>query len=516
MPLESLLDYALRSTLLIAAAGIMACLLRRTSAARRHLVWLVAVTMLLALPAIRRVAPRWEAPAPARALLKAPLRTVVEVTGQSESGPDQRRSRNFLWLSIWLAGSAFFLTRYARAQWLAHGLARRSRPSKFGTDVRISSHLPVPMVCGLLNPVIVLPEDSRLWTVEQRESVIAHERMHIRRRDMWWQALAQVVCAVYWPQPLVWLAAAAMRKECEQACDDGVLVGGTPASAYAGYLVSIARALSHRNTAPAGGIAMTRTSQLQQRIHALLDPSADRRHAGRTFASAAIGLAFALTALVATVDTPVFAQQNRFAGVVKDPSGAVVQNARLDLRVAGGNFHEVVYSNAAGEYRIEDVPEGVYDLTISVPGFARLIQSGMKFEPGKSPRFDFTVNVGMMQESVQVKAEGSPRAAAPVTGTPQRIRVGGNIQSAKLVSKTNPVYPPTAKADGVVGTVLMRAVIGKEGSVLNLESINKSVDARLVDNAMNAVRQWVYTPTLLNGQPVEIVTEIEVNYTLSQ
>jgi protein TonB len=99
---------------------------------------------------------------------------------------------------------------------------------------------------------------------------------------------------------------------------------------------------------------------------------------------------------------------------------------------------------------------------------------------------------------------------------PQRIRVGGNLQYAKMTTKVNPAYPPDCKAEGIEGTVALRATIGRDGGVLNLERINELVDARLAQAAMDAVRQWRYQPTLLNGLPVEVVTEIEVNFTLAK
>lgn len=97
---------------------------------------------------------------------------------------------------------------------------------------------------------------------------------------------------------------------------------------------------------------------------------------------------------------------------------------------------------------------------------------------------------------------------------PDRLRIGGNAQATKIVMKVTPIYPPLAKQAKVQGVVSMNAVIDKEGHVSELELI--SGHPLLVDSAISAVRQWVYTPTLLNGQPVEVVTQIDVNYTLTQ
>jgi TonB family protein len=102
---------------------------------------------------------------------------------------------------------------------------------------------------------------------------------------------------------------------------------------------------------------------------------------------------------------------------------------------------------------------------------------------------------------------------ADVPGSP-RIRVGGNVQQAKLVSQVRPVYPPEAKAQGIQGKVTLQAILDKDGTVANLVVV--SGDPMLVPAAMEAVRQWKYQTTLLNGEPVEVVTQIDINFTLSK
>jgi periplasmic protein TonB len=96
----------------------------------------------------------------------------------------------------------------------------------------------------------------------------------------------------------------------------------------------------------------------------------------------------------------------------------------------------------------------------------------------------------------------------------QRVRVGGNVQAARLVRKLTPVYPPLAKQARIQGTVKFTAIIGTDGTIRNLQLI--SGHPLLVPSAQEAVRQWAYQPTLLNGEPVEVITQIDVNFTLSQ
>jgi protein TonB len=100
----------------------------------------------------------------------------------------------------------------------------------------------------------------------------------------------------------------------------------------------------------------------------------------------------------------------------------------------------------------------------------------------------------------------------PPKVTPTRIRVGGNVQSASLVHQTMPLYPQIAKTAHISGTVVLHAIIGKNGTVQNLEYI--SGPPLLMKSAMDAVQQWRYRPTMLNGEPVEVDTTISVVFTL--
>jgi protein TonB len=102
----------------------------------------------------------------------------------------------------------------------------------------------------------------------------------------------------------------------------------------------------------------------------------------------------------------------------------------------------------------------------------------------------------------------------PKPAAPQRIRVGGNVQQAMLIRQPKPVYPPLAKQARIQGVVRLNAIIGKDGTIQNLTVANGH--PLLVPSALEAVKQWVYKPTLLNGEPVEVITQIDVNFTLSQ
>jgi periplasmic protein TonB len=100
----------------------------------------------------------------------------------------------------------------------------------------------------------------------------------------------------------------------------------------------------------------------------------------------------------------------------------------------------------------------------------------------------------------------------PRAPTPARIRVGGNVQQAMLVRQVLPIYPPIAKTAHISGSVVLHAIIGKDGTVEHLEVV--SGPPLLVRSAMDAVQQWRYRPTMLNSEPVEVDTTITVVFTL--
>jgi periplasmic protein TonB len=112
---------------------------------------------------------------------------------------------------------------------------------------------------------------------------------------------------------------------------------------------------------------------------------------------------------------------------------------------------------------------------------------------------------------------GGVGTAAPPPPKPKQtgpLRVGGNVQAARIVNRVQPVYPPLARQTRISGTVRLHAIIGKDGTVQQLEVL--SGHPLLQQAALDAVRQWRYQPTLLNGDPVDVDTTIDVIFSLNQ
>jgi TonB family protein len=132
---------------------------------------------------------------------------------------------------------------------------------------------------------------------------------------------------------------------------------------------------------------------------------------------------------------------------------------------------------------------------------------------GRDPNGDLVLRITAPGIALAGTPIGGMTAAPPPDGT-RRITIGGNVQQVKLISQTHPAYPSLAKQARIEGVVHLQAVIAADGSVKDLSVI--SGHPLLIPSALEAVRQWVYQTTLLNGEPVEVMTQIDVNYTLAQ
>jgi len=451
------------------------------------------------------------------------------------AGSKQRRSD---WWIAYLAGLLIVAGRFLAGTVRTARMVRAARPATYAQaladrlcrDLAISRPVralesngaAVPMTWGTLRPVVLLPEAAGRWPVARLHAVVLHELVHVQRHDLVAQIAAQAACCLYWFHPMVWLAMRQLRKERETACDDAVLSGGVAAPDYAGHLLELARAIVPRRSL-ADAPAMAENGDLEQRVRAVLDRGRNRAPLNRRLAAAVAVLACALVLPVASVTLHAQAGSGGLAGVVQDPSGARVPDCEVRIRNLDHKNEEVGKVNAAGEFGFANVPAGRYAIEVRARGFAPGKTESL-VEAGRQNAVMVALSLGQISEAVKVRgakpANGSMTAgtpeAAPSGRAPQRIPVGGNVQPAKLLSQVPPVYPANLKQQGIAGTVMLRAIISKTGEPLNPVVINTTVHPGLAQAALEAVRQWRYQPTLLNGQPVEIVTNIDVTFELDQ
>ena len=209
------------------------------------------------------------------------------------------------------------------------------------------------------------------------------------------------------------------------------------------------------------------------------------------------------------------------SGTVVDSSGAVMPGVRLTVasieRTPFGIRESplaTTTANDAGNFAFTTLPEGRYSLKAELPGFTTFRKASLEIEPSQTVREDIIMFIGNIVERIQVRAAGQPKGPVP-PGIPQRIRVGGNVIAANLISQVRPVYPQSAREAGIEGTVHLQGLISTEGSLIALRVVGGS-DPDLANAALESVSQWRYRPTLLNTLPVEVLTEIDVDFKLSQ
>jgi TonB family protein len=261
---DLLMESAIRSTVVLSTAWIVALILRRASADLRHKVWLAALIgvafSLVSMP------------------VPEPFRFVIAVQAGGAPGLAASIHWSIALTVAWAAGMTLLLVRSGLG--LARLARMTSRARRMGSEgFLVSDSVTTPMTWGVLRPVILLPAYIANWPAEKRDAVILHEQAHVERRDWMWQTFAQAVIAVFGFHPLVWLAAIQLRQEAERAADDRVLAEGIQAAEYAGQLVEVARRL--RGRVPQESVAMVREPILTSRVTAILDSTYSRGRTGR-------------------------------------------------------------------------------------------------------------------------------------------------------------------------------------------------------------------------------------------
>ncbi len=513
---------AVKATVLLTVAFAAAWMLRSKAAALRHFVWTAAFAALLLLPPATAVAPKWGWRAMPVAKAVVTVRQSTMLGPHTPAEPASRLPQ--FWLPmLWAAGFLLMAIRFSAGAIRTARMVSRAVRAKHAEEAGIetftplleSSEVPMPLAWGIRRPVVVLPIEAREWPPARLRTVLLHELTHVERCDLLAQAAGHAVCCFYWFHPLAWLAAGQLRKERERACDDAVLLRGIAPHDYAAHLVELVRAMAARGTRFAGAVGMAERSDLESRVRALLDRGRARQPLSRRAAIAVGAAAIAMLLPLAVLTTYAQGVRGGLAGVVKDPSGAVVPGCTVEARNLDGSNEETAVANAAGVYQFAAIPPGSYELQVKAQGFATF-KTQVIVSANIVARVDANLSIGKVSQAMTVVAENQgsqPRVmnAAPA-GTAERIRVGGMVQAARAIQMVRAVYPPDAQQEGIEGTVRMRAIISKTGAVLKTVVLNTNIDPRLAKAALDAVSQWSYQPALLNGEPVEIVTDIDVEF----
>ena len=392
----------------------------------------------------------------------------------------------------------------------------------------------VPLTFGLRQPKILLPVDYPNWSTLRQRTVLLHELAHVQRRDVLSQIAANLITAVWWFQPLCWINRRSLRRESEGACDALVLAYGVRPSDYAAQLLEIARSFRKGPRWSSAAIAMARHhSELEARMHAILDPHPSN---GPQKLFAAAIAALTLWSITASAITFIPQRNNSLGGIFMkrtllsgllpsvglsaatiggslfDPSGAAVSQAKASLYNPETTATAETTTTTDGKFAFENLPAGSYILRVEKPGFTSLFRefnvgADAKLERGLTLNAKENIAGGTDQSIVNDPADSQPL-------NPGQLRVKGELAEANLVKKVQPVYPVSAKQNRVQGVVSLDVAISQEGVPQEIRVVASPSDD-LTQSALEAVRQWRYKPVLLNGQPVNVVTNVIVSYTLS-
>ena len=272
----------LKVSLVLALTLAIGATMRRSSAALRHLIYCCGLAGALLL-ILTLIAP---AGSPAFRINSLSVPATVRI---ARGTPALAASvlRDLPWL--WLAGTVLLLARIAVGYWRVARYVRNA-----GHAETTYADVSVPVVVGLGRAVILLPHSSADWPPERLDAALRHERAHLRRGDLWTLLLSHVTCAVYWFHPLAWLAAAQMRREQEQACDDAVILSGLAPDLYAEALIAAARNLTSTKLT---GCPMLTQKTFRNRVVRLLSNGVPRVSSSSTLRCAAIVFAGVVLAI---------------------------------------------------------------------------------------------------------------------------------------------------------------------------------------------------------------------------
>jgi len=565
------LAFSAQLVCVIALAGLLSLVVRIDRAWVRYQYWRAVLVFCVLLPWFER-----------RQLASA---TVVETT----AGPGLPSGAN-LWVfsvdvgastpgrawmqvAIWivLAGIALRLAYVSVGLWRLRRLRRsgRAAPSAayddmqraLGTRAEIrfadAGH---PVTWGLSRPIVMLPESLTSQPVEVQRAVVAHELLHVSRRDWPWVVCEELLRAVLWFHPAIWWLVARVRLAREEAVDELTVRVTGQRRAYVEALLAFADAPSF-----VPGAAFGRRRNLFRRMLLISKEAvmSSRRIvissvvlvagvvAGSWYAVSAFPLMQA-PGVIQPAAAPVAGDQpgplesrakaitpenpiprRTYSAIPRNPATTGGLAVAVTVRVTLNSLGRV------GEARLF-APFGAPPADAFVKAALDAVRQWV-YEPPADAPISFNVTFVFPPSSeARIVAYGPPAGVEAGTGgfiggaapppppppapppppwiregaasTLAPVRIGGAIKPPTKTKDVRPEYPATAQSSRLQGVVILEVVIGPDGRVDRV-AVLRSIP--LLDQAaMDAVKEWEFTPTLLNGAPVPVIMTVTVNFTL--
>jgi carboxyl-terminal processing protease len=553
MTLEKFLIAAsLRAAAILAMAYAAALVLAlcRASAAARHKLWALSLTASLGVPVLIGALPAWHfsLPLPTLALSLSPANEPIAKTSQATQflaaaepvaqatnpsllplGPPSPQLDSAVltihkpdepeaprspvpitawFLLVWTIGASLTISplllglvslrRLERSSKLVSNgplqsvLDQGARQYHINRPIQLltSAHRLMPMTWGLWKPCILLPVEAENWSPERLRVVLHHELAHVARRDCFWQSVAQLARAMYWFNPLVWLAERQLRIEQERACDDLVLSRGFNPPDYADHLLAVSAGCS-RISACTSALAMSHSSNLENRLMAILNPSLNRRPLSGSVTRNMAIVTIAATVLVSLthVESTVTASEAAAQKDAKnaDPPAAVVDRSQAlailrakinEQYVTPVNDNEILEGALKGMIGALKDPYSDYLTPESLATMEKQISSAI-------------VGIGVQLEMLDKQI----RVVTPLAGSPALkagVRPGDAILEIDGQSTAGLGLPDVVKRiAGPAGTNVRLKIDREDSKSLNLNIVRGSVSLPTVSGFRRAAdNKW--------------------------
>ena len=577
LTIANLFTWALQAALLVVVALLTLRFVRLDEPAARYHVLRLVLAIILMVP----LCGAWLGPA-AGGQITADTSSIAVLAQQSE-WPSPSVSGGIV--SVWSSAVAWLLVGgiILRLGWTMAGTVRlralrhAGEPAPadmhaelqalIGTcaDIRFVAALGHPVTFGLRTPVVLLPESMRTQPASIHRAVVAHELWHVRRRDWMWTVAEELVRAVCWFHPGVWILLSRIQAAREEVVDQlAVLTTGSrrryidalllftdarppvaaPALAHRRHLVHrlvlLSREAAMSSKRIVAATALIVLIVLSTAGYGLLAFPFEQSTGADAGLGAGPGPVEARAQQITPenpiprrthsvqADYPPAAAQMQARGTVTvqltlDESGAVaearVSAITMTLQDAGKRI-ALSHTGQSGRAILQGLVGGLpAEGQAAVRGAAEALMSAalraarewQYAAPFSGPiSFPVVVPVGAAVAASEPRATSDGRGIeAWAAGA---LRVGGDVRAPAKVTHVNPVYPSDAKAAGVQGVVIIETRIEADGRVGDARVI-RSIPM-LDQAALDAVKAWQFVPTVVNGEPVPIVMTVTINFTL--
>jgi TonB family protein len=549
-----MLDSALKASAIVAIALVANWCLRSRSAALRHLVLSAAIVSAAAMPAAAWLVPALDIPlvrivsvhevqpqprvsfseSSASSSAVANAAHAQESATPRQTAPGGLVPAMLTWaIRVWIVGAGVgFLVLFVGLGRLSRLAAKaeplhnaRWRAAADAIALEYGLRRPVRLLAGtgptLLvtwgyrRPIVLVPAFVASWPLERVQVVLRHELAHIQRRDWLVLMTAELLRVFHWFNPLMWIASRHLRLESERACDDVVLQHGVEGRAYATQLLDIARSFGRHRGVWLPAPAMARATSLERRIAAMLNPALNRGPLTNRVRIATIAAASLLTASLAGFGAS--AQTfGTVSGSVVDATSRPISGATLVLTGAPNQAKQELRSDASGHFEFVGLPVGEYRLEAFTAGFRPY---RAEIVVGSRPAQQLvTLQVGNLMETITVSGVSvGPRRELVEPTLPDSsgcvaTAEGGKIAQPIKLRDVRAAYPPLLYETKIDGKVTLEARIGTDGAPREVRVVAPAQHPDFDAAAVDAVRQWRFSPTLLNCVPVEVSMTVYVNF----